>query len=103
MYHPEYFAPREKIMELMCILHAARYAVFVVTFPRYYIRLPPTVICTNIGSSLCGCMLTNMREYVTVHPTGILLCMIKQIVFVTLYTFPGNPSVISPNYFDSPF
>ena len=61
------------------------------------------MIRTKIGPYLCGCTLTNMREYVTVHPTGILLRTIKQIVFVTLYTFSGNPYVISPNYFDSPF
>ena len=103
MYHPEYLAPRVKITELMCILNVARYAVFVITFPLYFIQLPPIVICTQIGSSLCGCTLTNMREYVTAHPNGILLRTIKQIVFVIFYNLTGDPYVISPNYFDSPF
>ena len=65
---------------------------------------PPKVIRTQIGSYLCGCTLTNMRKYVTVHTTGIyIVAYNKKIVFVTFYNFPGNPYVISPNYFDSPF
>ena len=82
MSHPEYLAPRVEITELMCILKVMRSAVFVITFPGYSIRFPPTVSLTLIGSYFCGHMSNMMREYVNVRPTGILLRATKQILFV---------------------
>ena len=59
--------------------------------------------CTRIGSSYCGHMSTIICEYVTMHPTGIVLRATKQTVFVLLCNFPGNLSASRPNSFDTPY
>ena len=87
MSHPTYLVIRVEIMELICILNAVRSGIFVVNFPVYSIQFPPTVSFTIIESSLCGCTLTIMCEYVTVRPTGILLRAKKRIVFVPFSIF----------------
>ena len=73
MSHPGYLAPRMEITALMCILNVVRSDVFVITFPIYSIRVPPTMIRSRFVSYLCVRMLNTMCEYVTVCPTGILL------------------------------
>ena len=103
MSHPAYIAPYVEITVFICILKVVISAVFVVTFPGYSIQFPPAVSRTRIGSSLRGRTLTTMCEYLSVHPTGILFLVIKQIVFVPFLNFPADPSAIRPNYFDSPF
>ena len=93
---------RWKLLDLY-ILNVVRSAIFVNNSPGYSIQFPLTVRRTRIGSSFDGFTLTTIREYVTVHPTGIFLRATKQIVFVPFWTFPGNPSTNPQNYFDSPF
>ena len=103
MSHLQYITPRVIITELMRILNLVRYSVFVVTFTVYSIRFPPKVRRTQIVPSFCGRTLKMMCEYVTVHPTGIFLCVKKRIMCVSFFNFPENLSVICPNSFDSSF
>ena len=90
-------------MELIYILNVVISAVFVVNFPGYPIRSPPSVICTQIGSSSCSFTLTKMRDYLTLHPTSILSRSIKQIVFVHFFTFLCNQSATCRDSFDNSF
>ena len=80
MSHPAYLLPRVEITERICILNVVISDIFVVTFPGYSIQFTPTVIRTLIGYYLCGHTSTNMREYLTMRPTGILMCATKLIV-----------------------
>ena len=82
MSHPAYLAPHVEITEFMGIFRVVRYAVFVVIFPGYSVRLPPAVSCTMIGYSFCGSKSIIMRDYLTMHPTGIFLCATKRMVFI---------------------
>ena len=68
-------------------MKVVRSAIFVVTFPGYSIIFPPAVSLTLMGSSFCGRMSSTIREYVTVHPTGILLRATKRIVFFPFLIF----------------
>ena len=56
--------------------------------------------CTQIGSYFCDGTSVMMREYMTVHPNGILLRATTKIFSVTFFAFTGNPSAIRPNSFD---
>ena len=103
MSHLEYLAHCVEITELICILNVVRSSVFGVTFTGYSIWFIATVIWTLIGSSLCVRISTTIHEYVTLRPTGILLCVTKLILFVPFFTFPGNPSASRPNSFENPF
>ena len=77
MSHMEYLSPCVEIKELICILNVVRSAVFVVIFSGYSIKFPPTVIHTQIEPSFCVHTSNKIHEYVTVHPTVILLCAKK--------------------------
>ena len=103
MYHLAYIETRVEITELVCILNVAKFSVFVVNFPGYWIRFTPTVRRTRIESYLCGYTPTTIHEYLTVNHTSILLCAPKRMVFITFCTFSVNPSESRPNYFDSLF
>ena len=102
MTYLEYHVPCVDITELVCILNLVISTVFFVTIPGYSNRFPPILIPNQIRYSLCGRTSTTMREYVTVHPTGILLRATKQISFVPFFTFPDNLSASRPNSFDKP-
>ena len=64
-----------EITKLICIFNGVISAIFVVTFHGYSIRFNPTVSRVLIGYSVCGLTSTKMREYVTVRPTDIYLCL----------------------------
>ena len=103
MSHPAYLAPQMEVTEFICILNVVISDVFVDNFPGYLIWSTPTVIRIKIGSYLYVFTSNTMLKYMTVFPTGILLCVKNWIVFVPFWNFPENLSASHPNSFDSPF